>query len=67
MAVKKKDLDGRQFYQNDVGLEEVDNDVIYNKGLMLEDEVYGEEDETIENFFSDNENISQKDNDNDVD
>lgn len=68
LAVEEQCLDGRQFHRHDVSLEEVDNDGIHNEGLMLEDEVsdVGEEDETIENYCSDNENISSKDSDSDV-
>ena len=51
-----------------MSLEEVDNNGIHNEGLMLENEAsnVGEENETIENYCSDNENISSKDNDSDV-
>ena len=48
--------------------EEVNNNGIHNEGLMLEDKSFdvGEEDETIKNYCSDNENISSKDNDKDI-
>ena len=68
MAIQKESLDGRQFHRHDVSLEEVNNNGIHNEVLMLEDTSFdvGEEDETIENYCSDNENISSKDNDKDV-
>ncbi|KAK9187691.1 hypothetical protein WN944_019089 [Citrus x changshan-huyou] len=60
MAVEEEGLDGRQFHRHDVSPEEVSNDEIHNEGLMLKEEVsdVGEEDETIENYCSNNENIS---------
>ena len=68
MAIEEECLDGRQFNRPDVSPEEADNDGIHNEGLILEDETsdVGEEDETIENYCSDSENILSKDNDNDV-
>lgn len=68
LAVEEECLDGRQFNRPDVSPEEADNDGIHNEGLILEDEAsdIGEEDETIENYCSDSENISSKDNDNDI-
>ena len=68
MVVEEEDLDGRRFHQHDMSPEEVDNDGVHNEGLMLQVEVsdIGVEDKTIENYCSDNENISSKDNDSDA-